>query len=64
MTSKAFSATAGARPQSEGHPRVGIVVTDGQSDYPTGTTNAAMKAHNDDITMFVVGKHVVTSHVY
>ena len=60
MTFGAFSAAAGARPQSEGHPRVAIVVTDGGSNDAQATVDAAMRAHNADITMFAVGKsHVI-----
>ena len=59
MTSEAFSAAAGARPLSAGHPRVAIVVTDGMSayGYRSKTITAAMRAHEADITMFAVGKY-------
>ena len=56
MTFMSFSAPAGARPHGEGHPRVGIVVTDGQSASKQATVDAAMRAHEADITMFAVGK--------
>ena len=60
MTLKSFSAAAGARPRGEGHPRVGIVVTDGKSDSKSATVEAAKRAHQADITMFAVGMCGVT----
>lgn len=39
----------------QGHPHVGIVVTDGQSNVPTQTVLAALRAHAADITVFAVG---------
>lgn len=55
MTNKGFTSTNGARPQSEGHPRVGIVVTDGKSNDETMTIAAALRAHDAAITVFAVG---------
>ena len=46
-----FSETNGARPLSEGHPRVGIVLTDGQSNNPSMTITAALRVHDADITV-------------
>ena len=55
MTYRGFDPASGARPESEGHPRVGIVVTDGQSAVPPMTVMAALRAHDADLTMFAVG---------
>ena len=55
MTLRRFDPSNGARPLSEGHPRVGIVVTDGQSAVPPITVMSALRAHDADITMFAVG---------
>jgi len=38
-----------------GHPRIAIVVTDGQSNNPPKTLVSAMNAHAADITVFAVG---------
>ena len=56
MTYKSFKESNGARPEGESHPRVGIVVTDGQSAIPPMTVMAAMRAHDKDITVFAVGE--------
>lgn len=55
MTRRGFSAQNGARAISQGHPRVGILVTDGQSNDPPKTVNASLRAHEASITMFAVG---------
>lgn len=55
MTNRAFTTTHGARPVSQGHPRVGIVVTDGKSNDPPKTIAAALRAHNAALTVFAVG---------
>ena len=56
MTYQAFTPAGGARPESEGHPRVGIVLTDGHSNNQQLTIDAAERAHDADITMFAVGE--------
>ena len=62
MTTVAFSSSfGGARPLSKGHPRVGIVVTDGYTANRPLAAQEATKALNADITLFAVGKHVMTS---
>lgn len=55
MNYEAFSTGNGARPLEQAHPRVGIVLTDGQSNYPSQTIMAALRAHDADITMFAIG---------
>jgi uncharacterized protein YegL len=55
MVFKGFTSVAGARPLSEGHPRVAIVVTDGKSTDPPKTVMSALRAHDADITVFAVG---------
>ena len=55
MNEVCFTVAKGARPKSEGRPRVAIVVTDGQSAVPEATVVSAKKAHNADITMYAVG---------
>lgn len=55
MVQRGFTSAAGARPLSEGHPRVGIVVTDGKSTDPEKTVIAALSAHDAELTMFAVG---------
>ena len=49
-------------PLSKGHPRVGIVVTDGYTANRPLAAQEATKALNADITLFAVGKpHVMAS---
>ena len=55
MVNNGFAEKNGARPKSEGHPRVGIVLTDGQSNEPQKTIVSALKAHDADITVIAVG---------
>lgn len=55
MTLRGFTTVNGARPIEQGHPRVGIVVTDGQSGNPSATAAAATRAHDADITVIAVG---------
>ena len=45
----------GARPTSQGIPRVAIVVTDGQSNDGTATAAAAQAVHAAGVTVFAVG---------
>lgn len=52
---KSFTAANGARPANEGHPRVGIVVTDGHSNNFQLTNQSAIRAHAAGIIMFSVG---------
>ena len=56
MTFQSFNQLNGARPEYHGHPRVAIVVTDGQSAQPPLTILAALRSHDQDITAFAVGK--------
>ena len=52
----AFTVANGARPRSEGRPRVGIVLTDGQSNDAAATLVSAAKTHAADITMIAIGE--------
>ena len=51
MRVNGFKASNGARPTSDGHPRVAIVLTDGQSNQPQLTVTAALRVHDADITV-------------
>ena len=53
--SYAFTVTYGARPLSEGIPRVTIVITDGRSNSYSETSDAAQQLHNDGIIVFAIG---------
>jgi uncharacterized protein YegL len=50
-----FGPNSGARPLENGHPRVGIVVTDGESNNAQLTIEAAKRVHDADITVISVG---------
>ena len=50
-----FTASAGARPSSQGIPRVVIVVTDGESNSFSATVSAANALHSAGIISFAVG---------
>ena len=50
-----FTQAHGARSQDEGHPWIGVVLTDGYSNYPNLTAASAKGAHAADITMVAVG---------
>jgi len=50
-----FSELNGARKVSDGHPRIGILLTGSQSSVPNKTVLAAARAHDADIKMVVVG---------
>lgn len=50
-----FTTSAGARPSSQGIPRVAIVVTDGYSNSFSLTVAAANALHNAGIIAFAVG---------
>ena len=52
---KGFSQSNGARPTSEGIPRVAIVITDGYSNSYSATVTAAKALHNAGIIVFAVG---------
>ena len=54
MIDHSFQEANGARPKSQGHARVGIVLTDGQSNYQR-TKEAAERAHAADITILSIG---------
>ena len=49
-----FNLTNGGRPEVEAVPRVGVVITDGHSNF-AATAAAAERAHNNSITLFAVG---------
>ena len=53
MRTKSFTEENGARLIAEGHPRVGIILTDGASSYNRLTIEAALKVHDADITVWV-----------
>jgi len=55
MQDVAFSTSHGARPTDQGHPRVGIVLTDGGSNNYIRTQEEAKRAKDQDITLFSVG---------
>jgi hypothetical protein len=55
MRTVSYTEARGARPLDNGHPRVGIVITDGQSANPTLTAQAAKRAHDADISLISVG---------
>ena len=55
MRQKLFKPENGARPEHLGHPRVGILLTDGRSNYPSLTKSSANLTHRDDITLFAIG---------
>ena len=50
-----FNTSYGARPRSRGIPRIAIVVTDGMSNDPNTTINAAGIAHSEGILSYAVG---------
>ena len=50
-----FSQSNGARPTSEGIPRVAIVITDGYSNSYSATITAANALHNAGIIAFAIG---------
>ena len=51
----AFTEAYGARPSSQGIPRITIVITDGYSNSYSSTANAAQQLHNAGIIVFAVG---------
>ena len=55
VRSQAFTEANGARPASEGVPRVVVVVTDGYSSDPESTVLAARGLHDDGYIVFAVG---------
>jgi uncharacterized protein YegL len=55
LISSGFTVANGARPQRFGHPWIGVVLTDGQSNDPALTAISAKKVHDADITMIAVG---------
>ena len=50
-----FSQSNGARPTSEGIPRVAVVITDGYSNSYSATVTAANALHNAGIIAFAIG---------
>ena len=55
MRTVGFSTSNGARPTSQGIPRVGIVITDGKSSSYSATLTAANNVHNAGIIVFAIG---------
>ena len=55
IRSQAFTEANGARPASEGVPRVVIVITDGASENMAATLSAARGLHDDGYIVFAVG---------
>jgi len=55
LTLSGFSEVNGARKLTDGHPRVGILLTDSQSSCPNRTTLAAARARDSGIVLIVVG---------
>ena len=55
IRSEAFTEVNGARPASEGVPRVVIVITDGFSQNMAATLSAASGLHEDGYIVFAVG---------
>jgi len=55
MTNVSFTAARGARPMNEAHPRIGIVLTDGESTLPSLTVEAAKRMHDANILAFAIG---------
>uniref|UniRef100_A0A1X7SKR6 VWFA domain-containing protein n=2 Tax=Amphimedon queenslandica TaxID=400682 RepID=A0A1X7SKR6_AMPQE len=55
MRTIGFSTSNGARPSSQGVPRVGIVITDGRSNSYSATIAAANNVHNAGIIVFAIG---------
>ena len=53
--SYAFTETNGARPSSQGIPRITIVITDGQSNNPSATATSAQQLHDAGIIVFAIG---------
>ena len=50
-----FTEANGARPSSQGVPRIAIVITDGYSNSYSATYYSALQLHNDGIVVFGVG---------
>lgn len=50
-----YNRSTGARPASQGIPRVAIVVTDGKSNDPSATKTASTILHNSGIIVFAIG---------
>ena len=50
-----FTSSNGGRPESQAIPRVGVIITDGNSNSYSTTVTAAQNAHDSDITLFSVG---------
>ena len=55
IRNSAFTEANGARPASEGIPKVVIVITDGKSNDPSATVAAATALHNEGYIVFAVG---------
>ena len=55
MRTVGFSTSRGARPSSQGVPRVAIVITDGYSNSYSATVTAANNVHNAGIIVFAIG---------
>lgn len=55
VISTGFSVSNGARPSSQGVPRIAIVITDGHSNSYSATLTAATAVHNAGIIVFAIG---------
>lgn len=55
LSQQGFTVVNGARPLSNQVPRIGIVVTDGNSDSPGATATAAANARSAGITLIAIG---------
>ena len=51
MRTECFTEQYGARPLVDGHPRIAIIMTDGQADFSQATIEAALRVHDADITV-------------
>ena len=57
VRSYGFTESNGARPASEGIPKVIIVITDGKSNSYSATVAAATALHNEGYIVFAIGIH-------
>ena len=55
LRQQGYTEANGGRPLSQAVPRVAVVITDGQSNDPSATANAATSVHDEGITVFSVG---------
>ena len=55
IRTEAFTEANGARPSTQGLPRITIVITDGYSNSFSQTVSAAQQLHNEGIIVFAIG---------